>query len=155
MDGIQPRPSRLSQRLAWAATFFGAVPPRLTRLATERSTDSTFSASLLIRGSTSLDVNRHRLNNGEDLVLRGHVRGRPLPPQGKLVELQVYTRKRWRTFAQPRANAVNGRWSFRYRFDTVHRNDVFRFRARVRKETGYPYELGTSRRVSVRVRGVG
>ena len=65
----------------------------------------TSTVALLIRGSTSLDVDRHRAVNGDDIVFRGHVRGRPLPPQGKLVELQVYTRRRWRTFAQPRADA--------------------------------------------------
>ena len=92
--------------------------------------------------------------NGDDIIFRGHVRGRPLPPQGKLVELQVYTRRRWRTFAQPRANAETGRWTYRYRFESVRGVQRFRFRARVRKESGYPYELGTSSRISVRVRGV-
>src|SRR5215813_14802560 len=31
--------SRFAQALAWAATFFGAVPPKLVRLFTEESTD--------------------------------------------------------------------------------------------------------------------
>src|ERR1700761_7345842 len=45
--------SRFAQALAWAATFFGAVPPKLVRLFTEASTDSTLSASAVIFGSIS------------------------------------------------------------------------------------------------------
>jgi hypothetical protein len=110
--------------------------------------------SLEIRGSTSLDVDRRRVINGEFVVFRGHVRGRPLPVAGKLVELQVFTRDRWRTFAQPRADASSGRWTYRYQFESVRGLQRFRFRARVRKETGYPFELGTSDRIPVRVRGI-
>lgn len=112
------------------------------------------TVELLIRGSSSLDVSDRRVVNGDEVVFRGHIRGRPLPPQGKLVELQVYTRRKWRTFAQPRADATTGRWSYRYRFESVRGNLRFKFRARVRAETGYPYELGTSPRLSVLVRGV-
>jgi hypothetical protein len=114
----------------------------------------TSTVSLLVRGSTSFDVDRHRVRNGEDVEFRGHVRGRPLPAAGKLVELQVFTRDRWRTFAQPRADAATGRWNYRYRFESVRGTQHFRFRARVRKETGYPYELGRSHRIAVRVRGI-
>jgi hypothetical protein len=114
----------------------------------------TSTVELLIRGSSSISVNHRRVVNGDDVVFRGHVRGRPLPPEGKLVELQVFTRRRWRTFAQPRANATTGRWSFRYKFESVRGTERFRFRARVRKEAGYPYELGTSHGINVFVRGV-
>jgi hypothetical protein len=132
-------PSRLVQ-FRWGGT--ATIRPR-------RST-----VDLLIRGSTTLRVNDHRVVNGDYVTFRGHVRGKPMPAQGKLVELQVYTRQRWRTFAQPRANATTGRWSYRYRFDTVRGRERFKFRARVRKEDGYPYELGTSHRVAVVVRGL-
>src|ERR1700727_3433758 len=43
--------SRLSQALACAVTFFGAVPPKLVRLFTDASTDNTESESLVIFGS--------------------------------------------------------------------------------------------------------
>ena len=45
--------SRFAQAFACAATFFGAVPPKLVRLFTEASTESTFSASAVIFGSIS------------------------------------------------------------------------------------------------------
>jgi hypothetical protein len=114
----------------------------------------TTTVELLIRGSSSIDVDRRTFVNGDEVVFRGHVRGRPLPSEGKLVELQVYTRRRWRTFAQPRASAASGRWSYRYRFEAVRGRERFKFRARVRKEAGYPYELGTSRSINVLVRGI-
>src|ERR1700722_3167442 len=43
--------SRLSQAFACARTFFGAVPPKLERLFTEASTESTPKTSLVIPGS--------------------------------------------------------------------------------------------------------
>src|SRR6185312_622448 len=45
--------SRFAHPFACAATFLGAVPPKLVRLFTEASTESTFSASTVILGSTS------------------------------------------------------------------------------------------------------
>src|SRR5882757_1304857 len=45
--------SRLTQAFACAATFFGAVPPKLVRLLTEASTESARNASTVILGSTS------------------------------------------------------------------------------------------------------
>lgn len=107
-----------------------------------------------VRGTTSIRVSSHRAVNGSSVVFRGRLRGRPVPETGKLVELQVFTRGRWRTFAQPRASVRTGRWAFRYRFEAVRGNVIFRFRARIRREAGYPYELGTSRQVAVRVRGL-
>ena len=92
--------------------------------------------------------------NGEYVTFRGRVKGRPLPSNGKLVELQVYTRRRWRTFAQPRASAQTGRWAFQYRFEAIRGRVSFRFRARVRRELGYPFRTGTSRSIRVVVRGL-
>ena len=88
------------------------------------------------------------------MTFYGRVRGRRTLPAGKLVELQVYTRRRWRTFAQPRANPRSGNWTYRYRFEAIRGTVSFRFRARLRAEAGFPYDLGTSRRVRVTVRGI-
>lgn len=107
-----------------------------------------------VMGTTSMRVSSGRSVNGGSVIFRGRLRGRPVPETGKLVELQVFTRGRWRTFAQPRASARTGRWAFRYRFEAVRGNVIFRFRARIRREAGYPYELGTSPQVAVRVRGL-
>ena len=92
--------------------------------------------------------------NGEDIVLRGRVRGRPLPDVGKLVQLQAYSRGRWLTFATPRADARTGRWSYRYRFTATRGTVRYRFRARVPTESGYPYTVGASGSAYVVVRGL-
>jgi hypothetical protein len=134
----------------------GRGPSRLLRFrypgtATIRSRTTT--VAVRVRASTSMHVRPHEVFNGEYVTFRGRVRGRPLPTGGKLVELQVFTRRRWRTFAQPRARQSDGRWTYRYRFEAITGRMTFRFRARIRKELGFPYDLGTSRPVRVTVRG--
>jgi hypothetical protein len=119
--------------------------------ATIRSRAST--VDLRVRASSSMRVDRHRVLNGDSVVFRGRLKGRPLPAGGKLVELQVYSRGQWRTFAQARADAATGLWAYRYRFEAITGRVRFRFRARIRKEAAYPFDLGTSRQVRVTVRG--
>ena len=92
-----------------------------------------------------------RVRPGGKVRFRGRLKGRPVPKRGKLVELQAFDGGRWRTFAQPRSKP-DGRYRSAYRLRRTFGPRTFRFRARVRREAGYPYELGYSRRVSVRVR---
>jgi hypothetical protein len=107
-----------------------------------------------VRAATTIKVSRRHVVNGEYVMFRGRLRGRPIPSGGKLVELQVFTRRRWRTFAQPRASAATGRWAFDYRFETIVGTARFRLRARIRREAAYPYHVGTSREIAVKVRGI-
>ncbi|MDA0168430.1 hypothetical protein OJ998_04965 [Solirubrobacter taibaiensis] len=113
----------------------------------------TTTVDLRVRATTSMRVNRHRVMNGDYVTFRGRLMGRPIPAGGKLVELQVYSRRRWRTFGTARANETTGLWAYQYRFEAITGTIKFRFRARVRKEATYPFDLGTSRRVRVTVRG--
>ena len=46
-----------------------------------------------------------------------------------------------------------GRWSYLYRFEATRGLVSYSFRARIRREAAYPYELGHSRTVRVTVRG--
>jgi hypothetical protein len=101
---------------------------------------------------SSIEVDRRRVRNGDSVTFRGRLAGRPLPEGGKLVDLQVKLRGRWRTFAAPRADSA-GRWAYAYRFEATRGLVRYRFRARIRRETAYPYELGHSRSVRVTVRG--
>ena len=107
-----------------------------------------------VRAATTFKPSRRNVVNGEYITFRGRLKGGHIPPGGKLVELQVFTRRRWRTFAQPRASATTGRWSFQYRFEAVRGRARFRFRARVRREASYPFHSGTSRDVAVTVHGI-
>jgi hypothetical protein len=82
---------------------------------------------------------------------RGRLLGKPIPRRGKLIELQAFDGGRWRVFASPRTGR-KGHFKTSYRLRRTFAPRTFRFRARVRKESGYPYELGYSRSVKVRVR---
>jgi hypothetical protein len=114
----------------------------------------TSDVHVLVRATTSLRPSRRSVVNGEDVVFRGRLKGRPLSPTSKLVQLQAYTRRRWATFATPRANPTTGLWSYRYRFAATRGNVVYRIRAVIPKEASYPFETGRSRPVRVRVRGL-
>jgi hypothetical protein len=107
---------------------------------------------VVVPARSSISVDRRRVRNGDTVTFRGRLRGRPLPDGGKLVDLQVRLRGRWRTFATPRADS-GGRWAFAYRFEATRGLVRYRFRALIRREAAYPYELGYSRAVRVTVRG--
>jgi hypothetical protein len=114
----------------------------------------TAEVRLGVRAATSMRASRSRVVNGDDVTFRGQLRGAPRPSPGKLVELQARTRGGWRTFATTRANQRTGRWLYRYRFSATRGSVRYRFRARVPKESSYPYETGVSRSVVVGVRGL-
>jgi hypothetical protein len=107
-----------------------------------------------VRAASSISVDRHRVVNGEGVTFRGRLRGRPLPASGKLIEVQARARGRWLTFGTTRASARTGSWSLPYRFSGTRGSVSYRFRVRIPKEPGYPYETGTSRLVRVNVRGL-
>lgn len=110
--------------------------------------------ALRVRAATTFRPSRHTVINGEYVTFRGRLKGGWIPAAGALVEMQVRTRGEWRTFAQPRANPSTGRWSYRYRFETVRGRASFTFRARVRRQPGFPFITGSSGATRVRVRGL-
>lgn len=114
----------------------------------------TTEVELRVKAGTSFRVNRKRVVNGEEVVFRGRLKGEPLPASSKLVQLQVYARRRWTTFGIARANPTTGLWSHRYRFEATRGRVRYRFRARVPREASYPYDTGGSRRLRVMVRGL-
>ena len=130
-------PSR-TLRFRWAGT--GTARPAATGI------------DVLVPARSSITVDRRRVLNGGSVTFSGRLVGRPLPDGGKLVDLQVKLRGRWRTFAAPRAGS-GGRWSYAYRFEATRGVVRYSFRARIRREAAYPYELGHSRIVRVTVRG--
>jgi hypothetical protein len=121
-----------------------------TRLVRARTSE----VEIHVKATTTIRSSRTRVVNGDEVTFRGRVLGRPLPSTGKLLKLQAYSRGRWLTFATPRANALSGRWSYRYRFTATRGTVRYRFRAEVPTESGFPYKRGTSRSVRVAVRGL-
>jgi hypothetical protein len=119
---------------------------------TPRVKPATALLRMLVPARSAIRVDRRSVRNGEAVNFSGHLIGGPVPQGGKLIDLQAYYRGSWRTFATPRTDA-HGRWRYRYRFGATSGVVRYRFRARIRREAAYPYELGYSRRVRVTVRG--
>jgi hypothetical protein len=107
---------------------------------------------VLVPARSSIAASRRLALNGQAVRFRGRLARGPVPDGGKLIDLQAFYRGRWRTFATPRTDR-RGRWSYDYRFEATSGTVTYRFRARIRREAAYPYELGHSRVVRVTVRG--
>jgi hypothetical protein len=87
---------------------------------------------------------------GRGVRFAGRLRGGHIPRAGKIVEVQALVGAGWRTFATVRSDR-RGRVRHTHRFAPTSAGRTFYFRLRVRRETAYPYETGTSRAVAVRV----
>lgn len=107
---------------------------------------------LWVPASTSIRVSRPFALNGQAVTFRGRLRTQPVPPGGKLIELQVRLTGRWQTFRTTHTDDA-GRYAVRYRFLRVRGRGTFRFRIWVTREFGYPFTAGASRSVDVAVRG--
>ena len=107
---------------------------------------------LEVPAATSIRVSRRTVHNGRAVLFTGRVRSRPLPLNGKLIEMQAHFRGRWRTFSTLRTDR-RGAWKFRYRFGATLGRVTYRFRARLPAEGGYPFVGGRSRVAKVLVVG--
>lgn len=107
---------------------------------------------LIVPAKSTIHVKRAHLINGEYVHLRGRVLGGVIPHGGKLVEIQVLLRGQWHTFATTRTGD-GGRWRYEYRFDGTRGHQTYRLRVRVPQESGFPYAVGRSKSLAIRVRG--
>lgn len=137
---------------AYAARAVTSSRLRFVYPGTARSLPAEGEAHLLVHGRSTLKVNRSRLLNGQSVLFSGHVQGRPLPALGKLIELQVRLSHEWSTFRTIRS-APDGSWRIRYRFQRTCGTQRFRFRVRLPGEAEWPLAAGSSRNLSVQVKG--
>jgi hypothetical protein len=86
------------------------------------------------------------------VTFTGRLLGGPIPPRGRIVDLQAHYRGAWRTFATPRTDR-DGRFRLSYRFGATVGRVVYRFRVLVKPDASYPYEAGRSATVQVTVYG--
>ena len=107
---------------------------------------------LVVPAVSTLRVSRRRVLNGQRVTFTGRVRSVPTPPGGKLVQLQVRLSRRWQTFRTVRSDET-GHWAVAYRFKRTRGVQSYRFRVELPPEAGYAFGVGTSKSVSVRVRG--
>lgn len=107
--------------------------------------------AIRVRARAVLTARPAVVRAGRSLRLTGRLRGGYVPSRGKLVELQAFDDGRWRSVRTVRTNA-RGAFRYTYRFSRGAARKRYPFRAVVRAESGYPFALGTSSRVNVRVR---
>ena len=136
---VRAAASRLVQ-VAWASHIHDPSP--------QESAYVTLNA----RASSSLRATPRVVGVGRTLRLRGTVRG-VIPARGVPVIFQGRSGSGgYSTFADGRANR-KGRFSVRYRFRSgASRGRSFTFRVKLRGDARFPYALGYSKRVRVRVR---
>lgn len=137
-------------RFRWVAP---AGPSRLIRFAYRATAGEvtyvdTTDVKLLVKAGVTFKASPRKVRNKQTAVFTGRVLGKPIAKRGVLVDLQVFYRKKWRTFAAPRTNK-RGAYRFKYRFTAGAA--TWKFRARVRPGADYPYEQGLSRQRRVKV----
>jgi hypothetical protein len=107
---------------------------------------------LRVRAGLALHVDRHRLRNGQRLIFTGRVFG-GLPAEGIAVTLQAKVGRHYRSFRQLRASSrTDGRIRTAYRFERTTGPVRYRFRLKVVRQAGLPFQGGVSPVVSVSVR---
>ncbi|WP_028061936.1 carboxypeptidase-like regulatory domain-containing protein [Solirubrobacter soli] len=114
--------------------------------------DAAKTVELRVAAGATLSITPERVRPRGRITIRGRLRGLPLPSSGKVVDLQAYEGGKWRTFDTARARGARGTFTTRYRFLRAGRGASFLIRARIRRDDSYPYYLGYSPRVRVRVR---
>ncbi|MEA2136687.1 MAG: hypothetical protein QOC68_4597, partial [Solirubrobacteraceae bacterium] len=106
--------------------------------------------SYRVPASSTIRASRTRLFGAGRVLFSGRLRtrGQRIPGRGLVLILQGRERGRWRTFDDTRSNGT-GRWHATYNFSG--RPGLYPIRVRVPRQTSYPFELGYSRSVVVRV----
>lgn len=131
-------------------------PSRTIRFGYRSYSADTFFADttdvhLVVAAGVTMKATPKKVRNRHATMFRGRLRGKPIAKRGVVVDLQVFFRHRWRTFAAPRTNR-KGAYKFKYRF--MAGAATWKFRARVRRDSSYPYTLGYSAK-PVKVKVVG
>jgi hypothetical protein len=120
---------------------------------TSTTRSAAAEVALRVSAGVTLRPSRHRLRNGQAVILSGRLLDASLPPEGKIVALQAHTTRGWRTFATARARGEHGQWSYRYRFTGTTSTARYAFRVVVPMESSYPYAEGRSQVARVLVFG--
>jgi hypothetical protein len=98
----------------------------------------------------TLTLARKRLVNGRAERFAGELPGPGA--DGRAVALQARAGRKWRTFKQLRSDS-EGRFKGTYRFTQTTGVQRYAFRVLVKRQSGYPYEPGSSRKRTLIVRG--
>jgi hypothetical protein len=140
----------------WTLILPVDVSSRLLRFryrshANDTTPAATRTLRLRVRAGVRLSVTPQVAKRGKTIRLAGRLLGRPVPRVGKVLELQARTPgTAWVTFSTVRTRpggAFTSKYTFR-RGGPV----TYELRVRSRASDDYPFDLGVSRAVRVRVR---
>jgi hypothetical protein len=117
----------------------------------EQALAASRGVAIRVPAASTIRASRRSLGGPGRVRFSGRLRtgGQRIPDRGLVVILQGREQGRWRTFADTRTNR-RGAWRTSYRFRG--NPGSYPVRARIRRQAGYPYELGYSGAVTVRVR---
>jgi hypothetical protein len=108
--------------------------------------------TLKVKAGLTLHVDRRALRNRQRLVFSGRVLG-AVPAAGVAVTLQAKVGRHYRSFRQLRASSrTGGRVRTVYRFERTTTAVRYRFRLKLVRQAGLPYQGGASSTVDVLVR---
>ncbi len=129
-------------------------PSRTVRLVfpgADQALRSVRAVGIRVPAGSTIHASRHTVHGAQRVTFSGTIRkaGQPIPRGGLLVVLQGRSAGHWRTFADMRTTA-SGRWSASYRFHG--QPGRYPVRLSIRKQSGFPFELGYSRSATVTVR---
>jgi hypothetical protein len=98
----------------------------------------------------TLKVPDARISNGHAARFKGRLPGPNA--DGRAIALQARAGRKWRTFKQLRSD-LDGVFHGKYRFTRTTGRQVYAFRVLIKRQNGYPYEPGSSRKRKLVVRG--
>ena len=129
-------------------------PGRVLRISspgTGAALGATGRLSIRVPAASSIRASRRSLSGPARVRFSGRVRslGQPFPTRGVILALQGFEDGRWNTFFDTRTNR-RGRWSVSYGFSG--RPGTYPIRVRIRRQALFPFVLGTSPAIRVRVR---
>ncbi len=120
---------------------------------TGRIRPSTSEVNVAVPASSTFTLNPPRILNGETVTFKGRVQGGPIPPNGKLIELRKWTGRQWAPFRVIRTDAA-GRWQHVEPVVSVTGLVIFKLRANIPAEAGFPFAAGRTVARKLRVRGL-
>ena len=98
----------------------------------------------------TLRIPKKTVANGDSAVFLGRIPGPNA--ESRAITLQARVGRKWRTFKQLRTDS-DGKFKGKYRFTQTFGRQRYVFRALVKRQGGYPYEPGASRKRKLTVNG--
>jgi hypothetical protein len=120
---------------------------------TKRIRPATADVAVDVPASSTFRLTPKRILNGETVTFSGRVRGGSIPATGKLIELRKWTGRQWAPFRVVRSDST-GRWRHTEPVLSVSGLVVFRLRAYLPVEAGFPYASGRTPARTLLVRGL-